>query len=74
MTRPPWPRCWRAAPQGADFSDATLTSPNGFAGVDGIFRLRADGLVQRGLAVFEVHRGASTVIDPAPQSFENLGF
>ncbi len=62
------------APQGADFSDATLTSPNGFAGVDGIFRLRADGLVQRGLAVFEVHRGASTVIDPAPQSFENLGF
>ena len=61
------------APQGADFSTATLTSPNGFAGIDGIFRLRADGLVQRGLAVLEVHRGAGTIIDPAPQSFQDLG-
>ncbi len=62
------------APQGADFSDATLTNPNGFSGVDGIFRLRADGLVQRGLAVLEVHRGAGTVIDPAPQSFQDIGY
>jgi branched-chain amino acid transport system substrate-binding protein len=61
------------APQGADFSDATLTSANGFSGVDGIFRLRPDGLVQRGLSVLEVHRGAGTVIDPAPQSFQDLG-
>lgn len=61
------------APQGADFSDATLTSPNGFAGVDGIFRFRPDGLVQRGLAVLEVHRGAGTIIDPAPQSFQDYG-
>jgi len=60
------------APQ-PDFSDATLTSPNGFSGVDGIFRLRPDGLVQRGLGVLEVHRGAGTVIDPAPQSFQDLG-
>ncbi len=61
------------APQGADFSDATLTNPNGFSGVDGIFRLRPDGLVQRGLSVLEVHRGAGTVIDPAPQGFQDLG-
>jgi branched-chain amino acid transport system substrate-binding protein len=61
------------APQGADFSTATLTSPNGFAGIDGIFRLRTDGLVQRGLAVLEVHRGAGTIIDPAPQSFQDFG-
>ncbi len=60
--------------QGADFSPATLTSPNGFSGIDGIFRLRPDGLVQRGLAVLEVHRGAGTVIDPAPQSFQEQGF
>jgi len=60
--------------QGADFSDATLTNPNGFSGVDGIFRLRPDGLVQRGLAVLEVHRGAGTVIDPAPQSFQDMGY
>jgi hypothetical protein len=61
------------APQGANFSDATLTNPNGFAGVDGIFRLRPDGLVQRGLSVLEVHRGAGTIIDPAPESFQYLG-
>ena len=61
------------APQGADFSDAALTNPNGFSGVDGIFRLRPDGLVQRGLGVLEVHRGGGTVIDPAPQSFQDLG-
>jgi branched-chain amino acid transport system substrate-binding protein len=61
------------APQGADFSDAALTNPNGFSGVDGIFRLRPDGLVQRGLGILEVHRGGGTVIDPAPQSFQDLG-
>jgi len=60
--------------QGADFSPAALTSPNGFAGIDGIFRLRPDGLVQRGLAVLEVRRGAGAVIDPAPQTFQSLGY
>lgn len=62
------------SPQGPDFSAATLTNPNGFAGVDGIFRLRPDGLVQRGLAVLEVHHGADTVIDPAPKTFQNIGY
>lgn len=59
---------------GAPFTSAALTNPNGFSGVDGIFRLLPDGQVQRGLAVLEVHRGAGTVIDPAPQSFQNIGF
>ena len=62
------------APQGADFSPPTLTNPNGYAGIDGIFRLRPDGQVQRGLAVLEVHRGGGTVIDPAPQTFEHIGY
>jgi ABC-type branched-subunit amino acid transport system substrate-binding protein len=61
-------------PSGPDFSAQALTNPNGFAGLDGIFRLRPDGLVQRGLAVLEVHRGAPTVIDPAPQTFEHLAY
>jgi ABC-type branched-subunit amino acid transport system substrate-binding protein len=59
-------------PEGANFSDAALTSPNGFSGVDGIFRLLPNGLVQRGLGVLEVQRGGGTVIDPAPQSFQDL--
>lgn len=59
---------------GPDFSPAALTSPSGFAGIDGIFRLLPNGLVQRGLAVLEVHRGGNTVIDPAPESFQTQGY
>jgi ABC-type branched-subunit amino acid transport system substrate-binding protein len=61
------------ARNGADFSAAALTNPSGFAGLDGIFRLLPSGLVQRGLAVLEVHRGAATVLDPEPNTFEQLG-
>lgn len=62
------------SPNGADFSDATLASANGFAGLDGIFRFRGNGLVQRGLAVLEVHRAGGTVIDKGPATFQDLGF
>jgi branched-chain amino acid transport system substrate-binding protein len=55
---------------GPDFSAAMLSSPSGFAGVDGIFRFSADGVVQRGLAVLQLDRRAITVISPAPASFE----
>jgi ABC-type branched-subunit amino acid transport system substrate-binding protein len=61
------------APQGADFSDQALTNPNGFSGLDGIFRFRPDGLVQRGLAILQVQRGGNAILDPPPQSFQNLG-
>ena len=57
-----------------DFSPAALTNPSGFAGVDGIFRLRPDGLVERGLAVLEMHRGGNVVIDPAPESFQAVSY
>jgi ABC-type branched-subunit amino acid transport system substrate-binding protein len=59
---------------GPDFSPAALTNPSGFAGVDGIFRLRPDGLIQRGLAVLEVHRNGNTVISPAPTTFQAIGY
>lgn len=51
------------------FADAILTNPDGFAGYDGIFRFRADGLVERGLAILEIQRRGARVIDPAPPSF-----
>jgi branched-chain amino acid transport system substrate-binding protein len=57
------------SPEGPDYSVAALTNPSGFVGLDGIFRLNRDGLVERGLAVLEVERGGARVIDPAPQSF-----
>lgn len=52
------------------FTSQTLTDPNGFAGVDGIFRLLPAGVAERGLAVMEVTRSGSATIDPAPQSFQ----
>ncbi|MCI0430965.1 MAG: penicillin-binding protein activator [Rhodospirillales bacterium] len=61
-------------PSGPDYSVVTLTQPNGYAGVDGIFRLTADGGVERGLAVLEVRPEGPAVIDPAPKTFEELGF
>jgi ABC-type branched-subunit amino acid transport system substrate-binding protein len=55
---------------GPDFSAAMLSSPSGFAGVDGIFRFAPDGVVERGLAVLQLDRRAIQVISPAPASFE----
>lgn len=47
-----------------------LDDPNGFAGVDGIFRLLPDGGNQRGLAVWEVKADGARQIAPAPKSFD----
>lgn len=52
------------------FSVDALTAPNGFAGVDGIFRLLPSGLVQRGLAVMEVRHRHFVVVSPAPSTFQ----
>ncbi len=51
------------------YTSERLRSPRGFAGIDGIFRFRADGLVERGLAVQEITRSGIQVIDPAPKAF-----
>jgi len=53
------------------FDRESLTNPNGFAGIDGIFRFRTDGLVERGLAVLEFRGGKIVQIDPAPRTFES---
>ncbi len=55
---------------GRAFDAVTLATPSGFQGpANGIFRLRADGTVQRGLAVMEVRGGGLTVISPSSTSF-----
>jgi len=59
-----------ASGSNADFSTTALTDPAGFSGVDGIFRFKPDGTVERGLAVLEVHDGSIEVRDPAPTSFD----
>lgn len=54
----------------AAFGPAGLQASDGFRGVDGIFRLTADGLSERGLSVYQVDAGGgSSVIATAPASF-----
>lgn len=55
---------------GADrFQNSVLTSANGFAGLDGIFRFLPSGLTERKLAVYEVNGSGASVIYPAATSF-----
>ena len=58
---------------GPDFSASALTQPSGFAGADGIFRFRNDGIAERGLAIVEVRPQGLQVIDEAPQAFTSDG-
>jgi ABC-type branched-subunit amino acid transport system substrate-binding protein len=51
------------------FAPDRLAQPDGFAGYDGLFRLRADGTNERKLAILQVQRGAPRVIDPAEARF-----
>lgn len=58
--------------KGQRFTQLRLTDPEGFSGVDGIFRFRPDGVTERGLAVLEVSgRGEAVVVGPAPDSFDD---
>lgn len=61
-----------SGPNGPDFSAAALTDPAGFAGVDGIFRFKPDGTVERGLAIMEVRDGFVDLREPAPRSFDDV--
>lgn len=54
--------------QGA-FTPTTLEDRNGFAGINGIFRLNANGTPERGLAIYQVSNGAGSILQDAPNSF-----
>jgi ABC-type branched-subunit amino acid transport system substrate-binding protein len=54
---------------GQRFSSEVLLNSSGFAGIDGLFRFRADGTNERGLAVMRVTSGAPTPIAASPKSF-----
>ncbi|MGB5558506.1 MAG: ABC transporter substrate-binding protein, partial [Paracoccaceae bacterium] len=51
-----------------------LTQGSGFVGVNGVFRLLANGTNERGLAVAQIQNNQVNVIDPAPRSFGGAGF
>lgn len=52
------------------FTSAALMDPNGFSGVNGIFRFSADGTSERGLAVMEITPTGPVVVSPAPTTFQ----
>ena len=45
-------------------------NPNGFAGIDGIFRFRPNGVAERGLAVLEFRNGRISIAEEAPKTFQ----
>jgi len=53
------------------FTAAALSDPNGFAGVNGIFRFNNDGTSERGLAVLEMTPSGPVVVSPAPTTFQH---
>jgi branched-chain amino acid transport system substrate-binding protein len=56
-----------ALPGPERYAAANLTRPSGFPGVDGTVRLKSDGMAERGLAVLEIEKYRSVVIDAAPR-------
>ena len=56
------------------FGRIALSNPNGFSGIDGIFRFRQDGMIDRGMAVLQMNSGAVVVIDQAPKTFQRMAY
>ncbi|MFC4352365.1 penicillin-binding protein activator [Fodinicurvata halophila] len=54
------------------YDEEVLTSSDGYTGVDGLFRLRPQGEVERGLAVYELRSDGFERLEAAPDSFEPL--
>ncbi len=50
------------------FALGALTRPEGFIGADGLLGLQPDGQARRGLAIFEIDRSGSHIVQPAPQT------
>jgi branched-chain amino acid transport system substrate-binding protein len=58
-----------ARDSGDRFSTARLTDPEGFQGINGLFRFRPNGLVERGLAILEVTASGPRTVASAPDRF-----
>jgi ABC-type branched-subunit amino acid transport system substrate-binding protein len=59
---------WRV---GTEFPMARLTDEGGFTGIDGPFRFRRDGVVERALEVSQVGPNGLTQVAPPPARFED---
>ncbi|HEY7763956.1 MAG TPA: penicillin-binding protein activator [Aestuariivirgaceae bacterium] len=55
---------------GQRFTAASITNPEGFQGINGLFRFRPNGIIERGLSILEVTSNGVKVLAPAPSRFE----
>ena len=56
---------------GSAFPTDQLRSPDGFLGLDGAFRFRSSGIVQRAMEVRRVSGGQVSIVDAAPSRFDD---
>ena len=62
-------------PRGNRYTRQTISDPNGFSGIDGIFRFLPNGFTERGLAVMEIApNGQLVVASPAAATFQAQGY
>jgi branched-chain amino acid transport system substrate-binding protein len=60
---------------GRRYTRQSISDPNGFAGIDGIFRFLPNGFTERGLAVMEIApNGQLLTASPAAATFQSQGF
>lgn len=52
------------------YAQAALMNPNGFAGMDGIFRFNRNSMVERGLSILQINNHQIREIAPALTSFQ----
>jgi ABC-type branched-subunit amino acid transport system substrate-binding protein len=57
------------SPPGQRFTAQQITNPEGYQGVNGLFRFRPNGLIERGLSILEVTPNGPKVIAPPPARF-----
>jgi ABC-type branched-subunit amino acid transport system substrate-binding protein len=60
-------RTWK---EGTVFPTAKLYDPQGFIGIDGVFRFNEFGIAERALEVREVSSGGIVRVSPAPEHFQ----
>ncbi len=61
------------SPVGTRFTPQQITNPQGFNGVNGLFRFRPDGRIERGLAILEITSSGTQVTANPPAKFQ-FGF
>lgn len=52
------------------FSETAIADPNGFSGIEGIFRFNKTGIAERKFAILEIQPEGFKTISPAADSFE----